>query len=218
MIDNLFDYAANEQQRAVVKKRNPSAAKPLPIALIREALAFDPTSPTFLRWKVRPRHHFPTEHGWKKSNTQFAGTPAGSVAKRTHTVYWKIMLDGVNYRTHRLVYLLFYGTDPAGMHIDHIDGNGTNNSPSNLRLATQSQNRQNSSKSSSNTSGVLGVSWNAKSQKWEARIKIHGRSLHLGLFEEFNDAVIARKSAEVKHFGEYSFDASRNSMPITGQS
>lgn len=44
------------------------------------------------------------------------------------------------YSIHRLVYETFIGPIPEGMKVDHIDGNRSNNSLSNLRLVTQSDN------------------------------------------------------------------------------
>ena len=44
---------------------------------------------------------------------------------------------------HRLVYLTFIGTIPAGMQIDHIDKDRTNNNVSNLRCVTPKENCKN---------------------------------------------------------------------------
>lgn len=45
-----------------------------------------------------------------------------------------------------------------------------------------------------------------------ATIRINKKQIHLGLFDNFEDAVAARKQAEEKYFGEYSYD---NSMKIS---
>lgn len=47
-----------------------------------------------------------------------------------------------------------------------------------------------------NTSGVKGVSWNGKRQRWEAYISIHGKRVFRGRYSQFEDAVAARKAAE----------------------
>lgn len=62
----------------------------------------------------------------------------------------------------------------SGLVIDHINRNGLDNRRCNLRLVTHSGNRLNQkapSIRSDSTSGVTGVSFNKKSQKWMARIR-----------------------------------------------
>ena len=88
--------------------------------------------------------------------------------------------------------------------VDHIDRNPLNNQRANLRLATPSQNRQNSSIRSDNTTGVVGVGWFKPLQKWRARIQVNGKSINLGCFSDFDDAVAARHEAELRDFGEFS--------------
>lgn len=50
--------------------------------------------------------------------------------------------------------------------------------------------------SKSNTSGVKGVTWDASRSKWKAQIKFKGKNYNLGRFDNFEDAVKARKTAE----------------------
>ena len=66
----------------------------------------------------------------------------------------------------------------------------------------------NSKLPNNNTSGIKGVCWNKNYQKWFAYIKINQKSINLGYFINFDDAVKARKEAEEKYFGEYSYDNS----------
>ena len=112
-------------------------------------------------------------------------------------VYRQIRLDGKLYMAHRLAWMYVYGQLPlGGVEIDHIDGNGANNAISNLRIVTSSVNKQNMSKRSDNVSGVTGVNWHAKGKKWMAGIVYYGKSIYLGLFSSFDDAVYVRKAAE----------------------
>lgn len=93
---------------------------------------------------------------------------------------------------------------PKGMEVDHINGDPLDNRTSNLRLATTSQNHINKHKvPSNNTSGHIGVTWFAPTEKWHARIQVSGRSKHLGCFSVLQDAIDARKKAEVEHFGVF---------------
>lgn len=105
---------------------------------------------------------------------------------------------------HRLVMQL---SNEDNYCIDHIDGNPLNNCKNNLRIVSKSQNAMNSKINLRNTSGVTGVY--AVGKKWLARITVDNNEIHLGCFSDFNDAVAARRAAEDKYFGEYSYRASR---------
>ena len=48
----------------------------------------------------------------------------------------------------------------------------------------------------------------SKESLWVAYISINYKQITLGYFHDFNDAVKARKQAEEKYFGEYSYDNS----------
>ena len=103
---------------------------------------------------------------------------------------------------------------PDNMVVDHIGGEETrsDNRKQNLRICTISQNNMNRKITSRNTSGVVGVAWDKNKKKWEATIRINKKQVHLGLFDNFEDAVATRKQSEEKYFGEYSYD---NSMKIS---
>lgn len=47
-----------------------------------------------------------------------------------------------------------------------------------------------------NTSGVTGIHWNKSRKKWQSRIKINGKTTHLGYFNCFIEAVAYRLAAE----------------------
>lgn len=100
---------------------------------------------------------------------------------------------------------------PDDLMPDHIHGKETryDNRKSNLRIVTSQQNIMNSTLSKNNTSGVTGVTWHKRDKLWQARIKVNYKYIHLGYFNSFDDAVKARKVAEEKYFGEYSYDNSQ---------
>ena len=83
------------------------------------------------------------------------------------------------------------------------------NRKENLRKVTRSRNNQNIHKRKDNTSGVTGVTWHKKQNAWYASISVDKKRISLGYFNDFKEAVIARKAAEEKYFGEYSFDNSQ---------
>lgn len=96
---------------------------------------------------------------------------------------------------HRIVYALKHGVDPGSMLIDHVDGDGLNNKPRNLRLATQSENLRNCGAQCNNTSGHKGVSWHRNTRKWCAQITLNGRRTHLGYFSTAEEAAAAYATA-----------------------
>lgn len=102
-------------------------------------------------------------------------------------------------RLHRFL----LGVDGKECVIDHIDRNPLNNRKSNLRICTQQQNVWNSGMRKNNTSGVTGVSYEKRRGRWLAKIKVSGKSIHIGYYKNFDDAVSARYKAEEKYFGDY---------------
>lgn len=60
-----------------------------------------------------------------------------------HQGYPFIRIKKKMYFVHRLVALVFIPTDDTTLHIDHIDGDKTNNNVSNLRWCTQKENNNN---------------------------------------------------------------------------
>jgi hypothetical protein len=92
---------------------------------------------------------------------------------------------------------------PADKLVDHIDGNTLNDRWNNLRLATVSQNGRNMRQASHNTSGVTGVCWYKPTSKWEAKIQHEGKSIYLGYFTHKEEAIEARRKAEIHYHKEF---------------
>jgi hypothetical protein len=87
-----------------------------------------------------------------------------------------------------------------GLTIDRIDTNG-NYEPSNCRWVTQTEQLRNQNTRYDNTSGVRGVSWDKKAQKWFTYIHVNKKRVSLGRFVELQEATKARKAAEEKYWG-----------------
>lgn len=100
---------------------------------------------------------------------------------------------------------------PDGMRIDHINHLGGSqpkydNRKQNLRIVTSRQNTMNSAIRSDNTSGVTGVNYNKNSHQWIVRISIAPyERIVIGHYDNFDEAVNARKEAEIKYYGEYRY-------------
>ena len=63
----------------------------------------------------------------------------------------------------------------------------------------------NNAPSKNNTSGKTGVSWNKSRMKWEAYIWHNKKKIFLGGYLSKEEAIAARKEAEIKYFGEYRY-------------
>jgi len=129
-----------------------------------------------------------------KSNNVKIGSVAGGKAAMG---YSRIMIDGSNYKSHRLAWLYCNGNLPNM--IDHMDGNRSNNAIENLRDVSSIENSRNMKMYSTNSSGVVGVRLDKKSNKWHARINVKSKLIHLGYFFEKESAIIARVEAEIKY-------------------
>ena len=102
----------------------------------------------------------------------------------------------VKFSMHRLI-----TNAPKHLEVDHKDGNGLNNTRSNLRLVTRSQNMMNKGKQSNGHSGYKGVTRHRS--KWNARIQANGKTTDLGLFSTPEIAAkIYDQAAETLH-GEF---------------
>ncbi|MCP4408507.1 MAG: HNH endonuclease [Gammaproteobacteria bacterium] len=165
---------------------------PLTAARARQLLKYDPATGA-LTWRVGGRD-------------QGKGKRAGAVCGR----YGQIMLDSVNYRTHRVIWLMQTGSWPCAL-VDHRDGDGLNNAWDNLRQATYSQNAFNRRLGKRNTTGAVGVCPDKASGKFEAHITISGRIRHLGKYNCVADAAAVRCEAERHYFGAFASDAARYS-------
>lgn len=87
--------------------------------------------------------------------------------------------------------------------VDHINRNPKDCRKSNLRLCSQGENAMNRSLYKNNTSGCNGVSFDKKSNKWVAYINKETRRHRIGMFENKEDAIRARKKIEKELFGQF---------------
>ena len=92
------------------------------------------------------------------------------------------------------------------MVVDHINHDRLDNRKENLRICSTRQNTMNQDVSKNNTSGITGVGWDKSSNKWIAYIKVNYRQITLGRFSNIDDAIEARRNAEIEYFGEYRND------------
>lgn len=90
-------------------------------------------------------------------------------------------------------------------YVDHIYHKKYDNRRSQLRRANDLLNARNRVTPSNNTSGIKGVSWRKREQKWRAYITVNHKRIELGNYIDIEDAIEARKKAEEKYFGEWRY-------------
>ena len=112
--------------------------------------------------------------------------------------YIAIMVSKKLYLGHRLAWYFTYGKFPT-KEIDHINRVKTDNRIENLREVTSSENSRNMPITKRNNSGTIGVSWYKSRQKWRATIMNNNKQIHLGYFDNKNDAIQVRKFYEAEY-------------------
>jgi len=170
--------------------------------MLRELLRYEPDTGK-LFWLSRSASMYqsgdqPAAHKAAAWNARYAGKEALTAncnGYRIGTIFNKPM------KSHRVAWAFFYGTWPD--QVDHINGIKNDNRIENLRSVTTQENHRNKPRPRHNTSGVIGVCWSKTVSKWAAQIKVDEKSINIGRFDSFDDAVAARKAAEI----EYGFHA-----------
>lgn len=150
---------------------------------IKELYHYDPLTGVFTRKVDR--------HSWK----------AGDIAGTLSCGYISISIDYKVYRAHRLAWVYMTGREPQH-HIDHINGNKTDNRWSNLREATQAENVLNRKMSCTNKSGHKGI-WQRKSGRYTARVEMDGVRKNLGTYSTKEEAKAAYDAAAKILHGEF---------------
>jgi HNH endonuclease len=163
---------------------------------LRECFTYDRVTGV-LRWKIRPENHFVAPIGAARANGKHAGSVAGSIDGHG---YYEIGIDGHSYRLHRIIWKLVTGVEPPET-IDHTDGNRSNNAWSNLRPASEREQKWNMKTRIDNRSGYRGVS--ADRDKWCARINVCGTYQFLGNFATAEQASSVYEAVARKLHGEF---------------
>lgn len=90
--------------------------------------------------------------------------------------------------------------DDSEFEIDHACRNRACVNYAHLHLVTNKQNQENRGTNRNNTSGVRGVSWCKRTNRWYGRVWDHGKTIRLGYFDTIAEAQAARIAAEDELF------------------
>ena len=110
---------------------------------------------------------------------------------------------GATVLMHREVMCRVHGDIPAGMVVDHMNGDLSDNRRENLRLVTRRENARNlSGARKNNTSGHMGVCFEPRyRRKWSARMCVDGKNVIIGRYETKEEAAEARLAYERAAWG-----------------
>lgn len=160
---------------------------------LKECLTYDHETGSFT-WNERPLSHFKDSRSRNSWNSRWANKNAGIVGNRGY-----IIINIKNFKAHlghRLAFLYMEGYLPENQ-VDHINRIRNDNRWVNLREVSRQCNLQNASQYITNSSGVTGVHWVKRDKRWVAKITINQKTIRLGVYERFSDAVMARYNEEL---------------------
>tara|TARA_R110002167_G_scaffold15663_1_gene62195 strand:- start:482 stop:946 length:465 start_codon:yes stop_codon:yes gene_type:complete len=92
------------------------------------------------------------------------------------------------------------GLPPSGATLERVKVN-LGYSKENCIWATRTEQARNRRKFKNNTSGRTGVHLCKIYNKWRTSITVDKKTINLGTFDIYSDAVAARETAELKYFG-----------------
>lgn len=170
-----------------------SNKKELTQELLKELIDYNPDTGVFT-WKERPLSMFKCERDCKAWNARYKNKVAGC-----SYINWKNKVNAISikpktYLCHILTYFYMNGNWPKE-DIDCIDGDFTNLKWNNIRECTRTDsnykqiNPQRENK-------LMGISFIKERNKYESKIKIKGKTIHLGRFntqEEAHQAYVDAK-------------------------
>jgi hypothetical protein len=181
-----------------------AATKKLPdYDLLHKFLVYWPDTGVLL-WK-KQEGDSPSIKGFNnKCGGKIAGTLLNGRKDEPKYLVVGIRENGVyrQYLAHRIIWKMMTGDDPIEQ-IDHVNGSRVDNRWANLRPATNGQNIQNSKLRRDNKTGVKGVAWDSKHQKWRAVIAVNGKARRIGRYKTLELAAQAIAAERSRLHGEF---------------
>jgi len=133
------------------------------------------------------------------ANGRVGASKGATAGHKRDSGYIVIRVLNTLYKAHRLAVLYMTGAWPKEQ-VDHINHIRDDNRWVNLREVSGRENSRNQIMSKFNKSGFTGVFFCAKNKRWQANVRVeNNKSKFLGYFDSFEDAVLARKAANIKY-------------------
>ncbi|MGH0943809.1 AP2/ERF family transcription factor [Bacillus mycoides] len=89
--------------------------------------------------------------------------------------------------------------------ITFMDGNQLNFQKENLKITNRKHVSRKRKGNNNSSSKYKGVSWDKSREKWRAAIMSNGKTMHLGRYDNEDDAALAYNEAAIELFGEHAF-------------
>ena len=165
-----------------------SYRKEVTIEMLREMIDYNPKTGDMV-WKER--------QGRARARA-IAGQPVGCPRPpyRTVNIYRNKLY------VHRIAFALTHGRWPEPF-CDHINGDPSDNRACNLREATHLESAHNIRGHKSSRSGVKGVHWHPKNERWCVRVSDNRRNRYFGSFDTIDEAAAVARSVREKLHGEF---------------
>jgi hypothetical protein len=157
-------------------------AKPLPPLERLEYLCLYNPITGMVTWKISERK-------------RRAGKAVGTLNAGGYLV---CSIDGSLFYVHRIAWALATGSIDCELQIDHINGNRSDNRLGNLRLCDNAQNNWNKPGKT-----FKGAYLDKRDGRWDAKIRVRGREIHLGRFSTPELAHMAYCKAAAELHGDF---------------
>lgn len=118
-----------------------------------------------------------------------------TVTKNRNKLYAQKTVNGKHIYLHRYIM-----NCPKGKYVDHINHNTLDNRKQNLRITNNADNLRNGEIRVNNKTGIKGVYFDNKRNKYVANIKVNYKGIFLGRFDTLEEATQVRKEAEIKYW------------------
>lgn len=118
-----------------------------------------------------------------------------TITKNRNKFYVQKRVNGKNIYLHRYIM-----NCPKGKYVDHKNHNTLDNRKQNLRITNNADNLRNGEIRVNNKTGVKGVYFDNKRNKYVANIKVNYKGIFLGRFNTLEEATQVRKEAEIKYW------------------
>lgn len=147
-----------------------------------------------LIWRHRNRNHFSSIRSMQIANAKMTGKVAGTYSKG----YLVASINRNRFFVHRAIWAIFNNKWPDN-YIDHINHIRDDNRIENLRVVSAIYNSRNCRISKNNTSGINGVTFFKRDNNWRVQIMVDRKNIHIGYYDNLEDARDARKKANSLH-------------------